>query len=135
MAEYSESRSLAVRPVINELVAERVAALPAEDLQGGDLGPGRDVHQALVSLYLLGQGVDMDRIGECWPGRMVFVLLCAEEKVSPSILFFFKRFLPREKRIITLAAHVNSRIEIVSMDLLFRPRAKRHFEMFCLKCT
>ena len=97
MAEYSESRSLAVRPVINELVAERVAALPAEDLQGGDLGPGRDVHQALVSLYLLGQGVDMDRIGECWPGRMVFVLLCAEEKVSPSIIFFYQTIFTSRK--------------------------------------
>ena len=80
MAEYSESRSFAVRPVIDELVAEGVAALPAEDLQGGDLDPGRDVHQALVSLHLLGQGVGMDRVGECWPGCMVLVLLCAEKK-------------------------------------------------------
>ena len=33
MAEYSESRPFPVRPVVDKLVTERVAALPAEDLQ------------------------------------------------------------------------------------------------------
>ena len=80
MAEYSESRSLPVRPVIDKLVTERVAALPAEDLQGGDLYSRRNVHQALVGLHLLGQGVGMDRVGESRPGSVMFVLLCAEEK-------------------------------------------------------
>ena len=62
MAEYSESRSLPVRPVIDKLVTQRVAALPAEDLQGGGLYSGRNVHQALVGLHLLGQGVGSDRV-------------------------------------------------------------------------
>lgn len=98
MAEYSESRSFAVRPIIYELVAEGVAALPAEDLQGGDLDSGRDVHQALVSLHLLGQGVGMDRVGECWPGRMVLVLLCAEEKVCMLIHHLHLSNIYLEKR-------------------------------------
>ena len=60
-------------------MTEGVAALPAQDLQGGDLDSGRDVHQALVGLHLLCQGVFMDRVGESGPGRMMFVLLCTEE--------------------------------------------------------
>ena len=66
-------------------MTEGVAALPAQDLQGGDLDSGRDVHQALVGLHLLRQGVFMDRVGESGPGRMMFVLLCTEENVT---LFF-----------------------------------------------
>ena len=80
MTEYSESRPFPVRPVVDKLVTERVAALPAEDLQSHGLYSGRDVHQALVGLHLLGQGVGTDRVGESRPGSVVFVLLCAEEK-------------------------------------------------------
>ena len=133
MAEYSESRPFPVRPVVDKLVTERVAALPAEDLQSWGLYSGRDVHQALVGLHLLGQGVGTDRVGESRPGCVVFVLLCAEEKTICYLPNLPRKILPREKRMITFAAHVHSRIEIVSMDLLFRPRTKRHFEMFCLK--
>ena len=79
MAEYSESRSLGVGSIIDKLMAEGVAALPAQDLQGGDLDSGRDVHQALVGLHLLCQGVFMDRVGESGPGRMMFVFLCADK--------------------------------------------------------
>ena len=126
MAEYSESWSLAVRPIVDKLVTEGVAALPAQDLQGGDLDSGRDVHQALVGLHLLCQGVFMDRVGESGPGRMMFVLLCTEENVIFSLVNGLW-FLPWEKRVVTFATHVHSRIEVVPMNLLFSPGTKRHF--------
>ena len=87
MAEYSESRSLAIGSIIDKLMAEGVAALPTQDLQGGDLDSGRYVHQPLVGLHLLCQGVLMDRVGESGPGRVMFVLLCAEENVSSFFLW------------------------------------------------
>ena len=98
----------------------------------GSTPGGMSTRPLLVSIFLVRESV---RTGLEKAGQGVWCLYFSVLKKSPSAYLpnLPRKILPREKRMITFAAHVHSRIEIVSMDLLFRPRTKRHFEMFCLK--
>ena len=79
MAEYSEPGALAPGPVPQELVAQRVPALPAQHLVGHHVlvlvGDWQQL--PVISLYLLGEAVRVHRVGEGGPRGVVLVLLCA----------------------------------------------------------
>lgn len=74
-AEYSEPGLPGLGAIIQELVAQPMATLPARHLQGS--GP--------VVLRLLGDTISMDGLGERWPWRRVCVLGAAGEQLVAAL--------------------------------------------------
>jgi len=106
VAEYSEPRLDPVRPVLEKLVAQAVPAAAARQLEGRVVAAG-----LRLVLPRLGQRVVVQGLGEGWPGGAVLVL-----------------GLAREQLVATLAAHVDTWGEVVSVHFTGGPRAEGHDE-------